>query len=252
MFFLSRIAEDVRAVFDRDPAARSTLEVLLLYPGLHAIWVHRVSHAFWRMGLRFPARWISHCPRFFTGVEIHPGATLGRRFFIDHGMGIVIGETAEVGDDVLMYQGSVLGGTSLVKGKRHPTIGNRVTIGAHSAVLGPITVEDDVLVGSGSVVVTDVPRGSTVVGVPGRIQKRVVEGVPVLDLEHGRLRDPLSDAVKMLLDIQSTLERRIETLEAEHGIRSQTVLRADMGEAEGLGEKERGDLDRFNLWDWQI
>jgi serine O-acetyltransferase len=233
MFFLRHMAEDVRAVFERDPAARSTLEILLLYPGLHAIWIHRFSHRLWLWKFRFPARFLAHAARFLTGVEIHPGAVLGRRFFIDHGMGIVIGETAEVGDDVLMYQGTVLGGTSLHKGKRHPTVGNRVTIGAHASVLGPVKIEDDVLIGGGSVVITDVPRGATVVGVPGRVQKRVVEGIPILDLEHGRLRDPLADAVKMLLGIQSGLERRIEDLETQHGIRSATILRR---EGEGIAD----------------
>jgi serine O-acetyltransferase len=239
MLFLRRIAEDVRAVFERDPAARSTLEVLLLYPGLHAIWVHRLAHRLWMLKFRFAARLLSHLARHFTGVEIHPGATIGRRFFIDHGMGIVIGETAEIGDDVLMYQGSVLGGTSHAKGKRHPTVGNRVTIGAHAAVLGPVRIEDDVLIGGGSVVITDVPKGSTVVGVPGRVQKRVVEGVPVLDLEHGRLGDPLGDAVKMLLGIQAELEKRIESLEREHGVETPAVLRRDGEEGRGRrGERE--------------
>ncbi len=164
-----RIAEDIRTAFREDPAARTVMEVVLCYPGLHAIWMHRIAHFFWRHGCKDLARLISHISRFLTGIEIHPGAKIGRRFFIDHGMGIVIGETAEIGDDVLMYQGAVLGGTTREKTKRHPTIGNRVIIGADAVVLGAIKIGDGARVGSGSVVVKPVPAGATVIGVPGRI-----------------------------------------------------------------------------------
>ncbi|NQT48633.1 MAG: serine O-acetyltransferase, partial [Chloroflexi bacterium] len=152
--------EDVRTVFARDPAARSLLEVLFCYPGLHALRFHRVAHFLWQHRLRFTARLLSHVSRFLTGIEIHPGARIGRRFFLDHGMGVVIGETAEIGDDVLIYQGVVLGGTSLEKRKRHPTIGNNVVIGAASILLGPITIGDGARVGANSVVVKSVPPGA--------------------------------------------------------------------------------------------
>lgn len=167
MFF--RLKEDIRTVFAKDPAARSVLEVLLCYPGLHALWFYRLAHVFWRRNLKLIARLVSHLGRFLTGIEIHPGAQIGRRFFIDHGMGTVIGETAEIGDDVLMYQGVTLGGTSLKKGKRHPTIGHNVVIGAGAKLLGPICVGQGARVGAGTVVTRDVPEGATCVGVPGRI-----------------------------------------------------------------------------------
>jgi serine O-acetyltransferase len=162
------IKEDVRRVLAEDPAAKSALEVICLYPGLHAIWLYRLAHALWRRNHLFLGRLISQLARMLTGIEIHPGATIGRRVFIDHGMGVVIGETAEVGDDVLMYQGVVLGGTSLSHGKRHPTIGSGVVLGTQALVLGPITVGDGARVGAGSVVLRDVPAGCTVVGIPAR------------------------------------------------------------------------------------
>jgi serine O-acetyltransferase len=163
------IKEDIRTVFEKDPAARSTLEVICCYPGLHAVWIHRVSHYLWKKHFYFPARLLSHISRMLTGVEIHPGTKLGRRVFIDHGSGVVIGETAEVGDDVLIYMGVVLGGTALEKTKRHPTIENDVVIGSGAAVLGPITVGRGAKIGAGSVVVRSVPPEATAVGVPARI-----------------------------------------------------------------------------------
>ena len=166
---LSRIREDIRSVFARDPAARSTLEVLTCYPGLHAVWGHRVSHWLWTHGFRWLARLNSHVARWLTGIEIHPGARIGHRLFIDHGMGVVIGETAEIGDDVTLYHGVTLGGVSWDKGKRHPTLGNNVVIGAGAKVLGPFTVGEGARVGSNSVVVKEVPPGATVVGIPARI-----------------------------------------------------------------------------------
>ena len=165
----SRLKEDVRTVFAKDPAARSVLEVLLCYPGLHALWFYRVSNALWRWNVKLFARFVSHFGRFMTGIEIHPGSKIGRRFFIDHGMGTVIGETSEIGDDVLMYQGVTLGGTSLNKGKRHPTIGDGVVIGAGAKLLGPIRVGHGARIGAGTVVTRDVPDGATCVGVPGRV-----------------------------------------------------------------------------------
>lgn len=209
-----RVAEDVRTVFREDPAARNVMEVLLCYPGLHAIWMHRFANFFWRHGWKNLARLISHISRFLTGVEIHPGAKIGRRFFIDHGMGVVIGETAEIGDDVLMYQGAVLGGTTREKTKRHPTIRNKVIIGADAVVLGNIEIGEEARIGSGSVVVKPVPPRATVVGVPGRIVETKEPKVkPLIDLEHGRLPDPVAEAVNILVKKQQELEERIKKLE---------------------------------------
>src|SRR3989339_1736164 len=162
------LKEDISSVFKRDPAARSILEVLICYPGLHAIWVHRIAHFLWKRGFKLCARIISHVGRHYTGIEIHPGAAIGRRFFIDHGMGVVIGETAEIGDDVLIYQGVVMGGTSLEKKKRHPTIGNGVVIGSGAIVLGAMTIGDRSRIGAGSVVLKEVPPDTTVFGVPAK------------------------------------------------------------------------------------
>jgi serine O-acetyltransferase len=211
-----RIKEDIRTVFKGDPAARSVLEVLTCYPGLHAIWAHRISHFLWHHHMRYLARLLSHWTRFFTAIEIHPGATIGRRFFIDHGSGVVIGETAEIGEDVLLYQGVVLGGTSLNKGKRHPTIGNKVVIGTGAVVLGAIKVGDGAKIGSGSVVIKPVPDGATVVGIPGRVVDE--HHKPLLDLEHGNLPDPVADVIKLVLNEQSKLEERLKKIEATSGI----------------------------------
>ncbi len=209
------IREDIRTVFARDPAARSTLEVIFCYPGLHAIWCHRLAHFLWRHKLRFLARLVSHCNRFWTGIEIHPGARIGKRFFIDHGVGVVVGETAEIGDDVLLYQGVVLGGTSLKRGKRHPTVGNNVVIGCGAVALGDILVGDGARIGSGSVVIKPVPSGATVVGIPGRTVED--KHAPVMDLEHGDLPDPVTEAIKLVLDRQDRLEERLRFLERAGG-----------------------------------
>ena len=211
----NRIKEDIRTVFERDPAARSLIEVLLCYPGLHAIWFHRVAHWFWNKNLKLIARLVSHLSRWITGIEIHPGAKIGRRFFIDHGMGVVIGETAEIGDDVTLYHQVTLGGTSTKKGKRHPTIGNNVVIGAGAKVLGPITIGDNCKIGANSVVIKDVPPNSTVVGIPGKVVRR--EGVKPtkVDLEHGRLPDPVMESLKQMLDIIHDLELEVKTLKKE-------------------------------------
>lgn len=208
------MAEDIRTAFREDPAARNVMEVLLCYPGLHAIWMHRLAHFFWMQGWKNLARLISHISRFLTGVEIHPGAKIGRRFFIDHGMGIVIGETTEIGDDVLMYQGAVLGGTTHEKTRRHPAVRNKAIIGAGAVVLGAIEIGAGARIGSGSVVVRAVPPGATVVGVPARIaEAREPKVKPLIDLEHGRLPDPVAEAVNILLKKQDELEERIRKLE---------------------------------------
>ncbi len=206
------LREDIRTIFARDPAARSLPEVLLCYPGLHARWSHRVAHWLWRHKAFFFARLLSHIARFLTGIEIHPGARIGRRFFIDHGSGVVIGETAVIGDDVLMYQGVVLGGTSLNKGKRHPTVGNNVVFGTGAVALGPITIGDGARVGSGSVVVKDVPPGTTVVGIPGRIVRDGSK--PLAALDHGRLPDPIADVIRYIVREQEKLDERLKRVES--------------------------------------
>ena len=210
------LREDIQAVFAKDPAAKSVAEVLLCYPGLHAIWFHRVAHFLWQHKLRLLARILSQTNRFWTGIEIHPGAKIGRRFFIDHGAGVVIGETAEIGDDVLMYQGVVLGGTTSEKKKRHPTVGNNVVMGAGAVALGPITIGDGARIGSGSVVIKSVPPGVTVVGIPGRaVEDR---HKPMLELEHGKLPDPVAEAIRLVLMEQDRLEERLERLEKSFGV----------------------------------
>lgn len=196
---------DWRAVFERDPAARNWLEVLT-YPGLHAIVWHRVAHAFWRHGLKFLARVISQINRFVTGIEIHPGAQIGKGFFIDHGMGVVIGETAEIGDNVLLYHGVTLGGVSLEKKKRHPTIGNNVVIATGAKVLGAITIGDNAKIGANAVVLKDVPPDSTVVGIPGRVVALEGKRVEAEPLTHGRGLDPEGEMIQ-------NLQKRIEELE---------------------------------------
>jgi len=210
------LREDIQTVFAKDPAARSVREVIFCYPGLRALWYHRVAHFLWHHRLKFLARFCSHTNRFLTGIEIHPGAKIGRRFFIDHGAGVVIGETAEIGDDVLIYQGVVLGGTSLKKEKRHPTVGNNVVIGAGAIALGAITIGDGAKIGAGSVVVKSVPPGATVVGVPGRIAEERHE--PLLDLEHGKLPDPIAEAIRLVLKYQERLEKRLKRLESLSGL----------------------------------
>ncbi len=235
------IREDIQSIKERDPAARSTLEILLCYPGLHALWLHRIAHFFWRHRLHLVARIISTFNRFLTNIEIHPGATIGRRFFIDHGAGVVIGETTEIGDDVLVYAGVILGGTSLEKKKRHPTIGNRVVIGSRAVVLGAITIEDDVKIGSGSVVIKPVPEGKTVVGIPGRV---VDNGHTTLDLEHGKLPDPVAQAIRLIMTEQANVEERLKKLEEKAGI---SALAGIMDCARMKMEKQFSDNEKqFN------
>ncbi|WP_292388987.1 serine O-acetyltransferase [Methanosarcina sp. UBA5] len=206
------IREDIRTVFKKDPAARSTLEVICCYPGLHAVWVHRISHSLWNRHFYFLARLLSHISRMLTGIEIHPGAKLGRRVFIDHGSGVVIGETAEVGDDVLIYMGVVLGGTALEKTKRHPTIENDVVIGSGASVLGPITVGRGAKIGAGSVVIRPVPAGATVVGVPAKIAEPE-PSVSVGQLDHNKLPDPVLTVMSQMLDRLSRLEEQFRAHE---------------------------------------
>lgn len=207
------LKENIRMIRERDPAAKNFMEILLCYPGLHAIWLHRIAHFLYQKRCYTTARLVSHFNRWITGIEIHPGAKIGRRFFIDHGMGVVIGETSEIGDDCLIYKGVVLGGTTLEKKKRHPTLGNRVIIGSNSTILGAITIGDGARVGSGSVVVKSVPPGATVVGVPGRVVESMTPEKEELDFEHGNLPDPLSDIMKMLLHLHQKLEERVKRLE---------------------------------------
>lgn len=202
------LREDIRSVFDRDPAARSTLEVLLCYAGLHAIWDHRIAHWLWVHNLKLLARMLSQLSRFFTGIEIHPGAVIGRRFFIDHGMGVVIGETAEIGNDVTMYHGVTLGGVSTHKGKRHPTIGDGVVIGAGAKILGAIEIGSGSRVGANAVVVDEIPPDSVVVGVPGHPVHKEKPSRLLPDLNHNKLPDLIEDSLEDLL-------ARVERLESE-------------------------------------
>ena len=216
----NRLREDIETVFAKDPAARGTLEVLLCYPGLHALWAHRIANFFWRHRLRLLARLTSHISRFITNIEIHPGATIGQRFFIDHGSGVVIGETSEIGDDVLIYQGVVLGGTTMEKKKRHPTLGNGVEMGAGSIALGPITIGDCSRVGASSVVIKSVPPGVTVVGIPSRVVTHRTK--PAMDLEHGKLPDPVAEAIRAVTKDQQALEERLKRLEEAAGTTQRT------------------------------
>jgi serine O-acetyltransferase len=206
------LGEDIDTIFREDPAARSVFEVLTCYPGLHALWLHRIAHGLWGRNHLTMARLVSHLSRFLTGIEIHPGARIGHRFFIDHGAGVVIGETTEIGDDVLMYQGVVLGGTSSARVKRHPTIGNGVVIGSHAVILGNIAVGNGAKVGSGSVVIESVPPGATVVGVPGRIARLNGKRPPQRPqdiLDHARLPDPVLETLKCLVDRVEILEKQV-------------------------------------------
>ena len=215
------LQRDIQAVRERDPAARSTLEVLLCYPGVHALVFHRLAHAIWRRGWTIPARFLSHIARFLTGIEIHPAAKLGPGLFIDHGMGVVIGETSEVGENVTLLQGVTLGGTSLKREKRHPTLGNNVVVGAGAKIIGAFKIGDGSRIGAGSVVVREVPSNSVVVGVPGRVTyrdgQRVAGGI---DLDQTDLPDPVSKAIEQLVDRIRALEGELETvrkkIEEEH------------------------------------
>lgn len=238
---VERVGEDVRTALLRDPAARSPVEVVLAYPGIHALWLHRLAHGLHGHGFVVTARCVSHAGRLLTGIEIHPGARIGRRTFIDHGMGVVIGETAEVGDDCLIYQGVVLGGTSAAREKRHPTLRHGVTVGANACILGPIEIGEGARVGAGSVVIKSVPDEATVVGVPGRIV-RSREPHPEPDLDHGRLPDPISLDLRRLLRLESAFERRVRRLEERLGIedRGETETETEFLVSDDLFEEGSG------------
>src|ERR1051325_8486256 len=211
----ARLKEEIAVVFERDPAARNAWEVITCYPGFHALLVHRFAHNLWRARLRWLARLTSHFGRFFTGIEIHPGAKIGRRFFIDHGMGVVIGETSIVGDDVTLYQGVTLGGTGKEHGKRHPTIEDSVVIGGGAKILGNIVIGKNCRIGAGSVVLRNVPEHSTVVGVPGHIVFR--EGKRVVITDPKQINDPLSEALAAVATEVSKLRDRVQQLEGSQG-----------------------------------
>lgn len=240
---LARLRENIRVVFDRDPAARSIWEVLTCYPGFHALTLHLVSHGLWQRNWKWLARFLSHLTRLLTGIEIHPGATIGRRVFIDHGMGIVIGETAEIGDDCTLYHGVTLGGTSWKAGKRHPTLERGVIIGAGAKVLGPITLHANAKVGSNAVVVKDVPEDATAVGIPARILDTETEQARVQKAEQlgfsaygisSDMNDPMVKAIHALLDHSVTTDRRIELM---------------LAQLEKLGvncDEERATADKFD------
>ena len=229
MSLIQSIRRDIETIYARDPAAVSTIEILLAYPGFHAREFHRLAHTLYNWKVPVFPRLISHLSRFLTGIEIHPGAKIGEGFFIDHGMGVVIGETAEIGSNVMLYQGVTLGGTSTQKTKRHPTLGNNVVVGAGAHIIGAITVGDNVRIGSGSVVVKPVPPNSTVVGVPGRVVARV-------DPTNGtveKLPDPEAEAIHCLHRKVAELERRLRTLEGE------------TGENGTDGDGQRAEIDEF-------
>ena len=215
------LKEDIQAVFERDPAARSTWEVAIAYPGFHAILIYRLAHWIWQRKLITLARFVSHVGRFLTGIEIHPGAKIGRRCFIDHGMGVVIGETSEIGNDVTIYQGVTLGGTSTEPIKRHPTIEDSVTLFSGAAVLGPVTVGRHSRVGAGSVLVTSVPQHSTVVGIPGRVVKiearHTSSGKAIIDLNSADLPDVIAKAIGSLADYVEKVEKKVDELSARQG-----------------------------------
>ena len=238
-----RLREDINSVKDRDPAATSAVSVLLNYPGIHALWAHRFNHWLWRHGRHGLARWGSQVVRFFTGIEIHPGATIGRRFFIDHGMGVVIGETSIIGDDVTLYQGVTLGGTGKEHGKRHPTLEDCVVVGVGATVLGNITVGHGSKVGGGAVVIDSVPPQCTVVGVPGRVVRRGGSRVDTVDLHHEDLPDPVVEMFR-------ALQRRIDRIE-ERCPSGPLPHEADALDA--ILEQDNGTYSvEFEGWHWEI
>jgi serine O-acetyltransferase len=232
------LKDEIKVIFERDPAARSVLEIILCYPGVHAIINHRLAHFFYQKRLFFIARLISHISRFLTGIEIHPGAQIGKGFFIDHGSGVVIGETAEIGDNVTIYQGVTLGGTGKEKGKRHPTIGNNVTISAGAKILGSFTIGNNVKIGGGSVVLKAVPDNCTVVGVPGRIVVR--EGMRIapdsgVDLDHNILPDPVADMLNAMQERIAELESRLNAYEEEVKVFQHENIQYPQGKERRIG-----------------
>jgi serine O-acetyltransferase len=232
------IKEDIKTIFAKDPAVKNTLEAILCYPGLHALWMHRVAHFFYNKKNFLTARIISNISRWLTGIEIHPGATIGKRVFIDHGMGIVIGETTIIGNDCLLYKGVVLGGTSLAKTKRHPTLGNNVVVGSNAAILGNINIGANSRIGSNSVVIKNVPENSTVVGIPGKIVKR---SQPISTLEHDKMPDPVAEAVNYAIKELDILENKLKQINKD-----QVFSDAQDKELKNLKEKlikEFSDID---------
>lgn len=224
---LALLREDVRCVFARDPAARTTWEVLTTYPGVHAVMAHRIANALWLRGWRYAGRFVSYLARVFTNVDIHPGATIGRRFFIDHGAGVVVGETAEIGDDVTLYHGVTLGGTTWNPGKRHPTLGDHVVVGAGAKILGAITIGSRVRVGANSVVVKNVPSDRTVVGIPAKVVRRdapILSATDELNLDHHLLPDPVGHTLNCLLDRIKVLEARLEAHQGGAQPASRTIV----------------------------
>jgi len=254
------IREDISCVFDRDPAARNRFEVLTTYPGVHAVVLHRMNHRLWHWNLKWLARLLAHIARWFTGIEIHPGATIGRRFFIDHGMGVVIGQTASIGDDCTLYHGVTLGGTSWKEGKRHPTLGNNVVVGAGAKVLGPIILSDGVRIGSNAVVVRDAPEGATVVGIPGRI---VSKKAPVTEHDERRkafaeklgfdaygtsqdMPDPVAKAVNCMLDHIHAMDQQMQNMCKSLktlGMEMDVIDIPDLGACEIVSATETEKLD---------
>jgi serine O-acetyltransferase len=237
----ARLREDFAVVFERDPAARTKWEVLTCYPGMRAlVWHRTVTHPLWQRGWYWLARWLAHWSRWLTGIEIHPGAKIGRRVFIDHGMGVVIGETTEIGDDVTLYQGVTLGGTSSKKGKRHPTIEDFVVITTGATVLGPVTVGHGSRIGAGSVVIHAVPPNSTVVGIPGRVVRTDslprAGGLELIDLDHGDLPDPVARAISVLVEHVEKMDRKLDELAGR------------LGSAEELRTEKDEDLERVKAF----
>jgi len=240
---LKTLREDLQTAFDRDPATRSTWEALTCYPGLHAIWMHRLAHACWNRRLLWLGRFISHLARWLTGIEIHPGATIGRRFFIDHGMGIVIGETTEIGDDCTLYHGVTLGGTTWEKVKRHPTLENGVIVGAGAKVLGAIMIGEQSRIGANSVVFRDVPKHSTVVGIPGTVvgttESLIEDGI--INLDHHLLANPVSEALGHVLKMIDDVNERIDALHPE--LDDKQAKTSKSLEEDRMSEQEK--LERF-------
>ena len=236
----SRLKQEIAVVFERDPAARTTWEVITCYPGFHALLVHRLAHWLWGVRLKWLARLVSHLGRWLTGIEIHPGALIGRRFFIDHGMGVVIGETAEIGEDCTLYHGVTLGGTSWNKGKRHPTLGNGVVVGAGAKILGPILIGDDARVGSNAVVVKNVPPGATAIGIPARIvEKEAGDKTGFSAYAVGSdMNDPMAKAIHELIDHSVSTDQRIEQI-----LEQLKRLGVDCGEA---GKRDKFDANYLN------
>lgn len=229
-----RMREDINVAFQNDPAARSKFEVLLCYPGIHALWLHRISHSLWKRRWITLSRFISHINRFLTGVEIHPAAQIGRGVFIDHGMGVVIGETAVIGDGCLIYKGVVLGGTTIEKVKRHPNLGQKVVVGSNACILGNITIGDYARIGSGSVVTKDVPPHATVVGVPGRVIKQRKKDEQEAMLDHGQLPDPVAEAIMVVLKENCKLKQRIIKIENTLNLSSEEPCNVSETESEVL------------------